>query len=129
MKSIIHNKADGTCYLCQLLKQDYSRKMALQEHHIIYGRGNRKLSEKYGLKVYLCYEHHMGRSEGVHFNRKNADLLKQIAQKAFIRAYPTLDFMKIFRRNNLPEESDVAAVVTETGFREVSAGDMECLEI
>ena len=128
MKSIIHNKADGTCYLCQLLNQDYSRK-AVQEHHIIYGRGNRKLSEKYGLKVYLCYEHHQGSKDGVHFNRDNSDLLKRIAQKAFNSTYQELDFVKIFRKNHLIEESNVAAVVSGTGFREVSDGDMECLEI
>ena len=113
--------------MCQLLYQDYSRK-TVQEHHIIYGRGNRKLSEKYGLKVYLCYEHHEGSKEGVHFNHENADLLKQIAQRTFMKTYPELDFMKIFRKNNLPEESNVAAVVPGTGFREVSAGDMENME-
>ncbi len=128
MKSIIHKKEEGTCYLCQLLYQDYSRK-TVQEHHVIYGRGNRKLSEKYGLKVYLCYEHHEGSKDGVHFNREYADLLKQIAQKAFNRTYPELDFVKIFRKNNLIEESDVAAVVPETGFREVSAGELESMEI
>lgn len=128
MKSILHNKADGTCYLCQLLYQDYSRK-TVQEHHIIYGRGNRKLSEKYGLKVYLCYEHHEGSKDGVHFNREYADLLKQIAQRAFIKVYPDLDFMKIFRKNNLYEESNVAAGVPGIGFREVDAGDMEYIEI
>lgn len=114
--------------MCQLLYQDYSRK-TVQEHHIIYGRGNRKLSEKYGLKVYLCYEHHEGSKEGVHFNHENADLLKQIAQRTFMKTYPELDFMKIFRKNNLTEESNVAAVEPGIGFREVSAGDMESMEI
>ena len=50
-KSIIQNK-DGCCYMCDLLgtrQQGYT----IEEHHC-FGGPNRKLSEKYGLKIYLC---------------------------------------------------------------------------
>ena len=69
MKSILHNKQDGTCYLCMLLHDDHGRKQT-QEHHVFYGTANRKISEKYGLKAYLCLEHHTydGGSEAVHRN-------------------------------------------------------------
>ena len=45
MKSIMHNKADQTCYLCMMLHGDYSRK-TVQEHHTIFGSGRRKGGNK-----------------------------------------------------------------------------------
>lgn len=57
MKSIMHDKKEGTCYLCKRLCGDYYRKTT-QEHHAIFGTAGRRLSERYGLKVYLCMEHH-----------------------------------------------------------------------
>jgi len=81
--SIIHNKADQTCFLCMRLRGDYSTRTNLQEHHVIPGTSGRKLSEKYGLKVYLCLEHHTAGPEAVHNNISNMRLLQQTAQKAF----------------------------------------------
>lgn len=70
----------------------------LEEHHIFAGAYRNK-SEQYGLKVYLCHEHHTG-TDGVHsgnvwLNR----ILKRTAQVAFIKAYPEIDFTEIFGRN------------------------------
>ena len=53
-KSIMHRKEDRTCYLCMLLRDDYNAREDLQEHHAMPGTANRRLSERYGLKVYLC---------------------------------------------------------------------------
>lgn len=100
-KSILHNKADKTCYLCMLLKNDYSEKAGLQEHHIFFGSANRKISEKYGLKVYLCLWHHTEGKEAVHKNTEHDTLLKQTAQKAFIAKYSIELFMEKFRKNYL----------------------------
>lgn len=55
----------------------------LHEHHIFSGTANRKQSEKYGLKVFLCARHHNMSSEGVHFNRQLDLKLKRMAQKYF----------------------------------------------
>lgn len=104
MKSIMHEKQDGTCYLCMMLHSDFSRKLT-QEHHVIFGNANRKLSERYGLKVYLCLEHHEVGEEAVHINAENALLVKKEAQKAFEKRWPELDFRKIFGKNFL-EVSD-----------------------
>lgn len=52
-KSIMHNKQDGTCYLCMVLNGDYDIRRNLQEHHVLFDASNRKLFERYGLKVYL----------------------------------------------------------------------------
>lgn len=75
----------------------------LHEHHIFFGTGLRKLSEKYGLKVYLIPELHNMSNKGVHFN-KDFDLsLKQMAQKKAMEHYgwSVDEFRKIFSRNYL----------------------------
>ena len=107
MKSIMHRKEDGTCYLCMLLHNDYSRKSIRQEHHVPFGRGIRKLSEKYGLKVYLCIPHHLydGGEEAVHRNDEVRRMLDKEAQKAFEKKWPDKDFRQIFGKNLL-DESD-----------------------
>lgn len=50
-------KRDG-CYICGY--GGYT-----EEHHIFGGTANRRISEKYGLKVQLCIEHHRG-TNGAH---------------------------------------------------------------
>lgn len=90
-KSIMHNKADRTCYLCMLLEDDATPKRYLEEHHIFGGQANRRLSEKYGLKVYLCRAHHEGDMYGhmyaVHHPECNEyqELLHREGQVAFMR--------------------------------------------
>lgn len=70
-KSIISN--EKKCFFCGATYN-------LHKHHCWHGTSNRKNSEKYGLWVYLCYYHHNGSNEGVHFNR-SADLyLMQLSQ-------------------------------------------------
>lgn len=98
MKSIMHDKKDQTCYLCMMLHGDYSRK-TVQEHHVIFGSGRRKLSEKYGLKVYLCLWHHTEGKESVHRNAEMANLLKAEAQEAFEKKHPEESFLKVFGKN------------------------------
>lgn len=98
MKSIMQDKQAHTCYLCMMLHSDFTEKQT-QEHHVIFGTANRKLSEKYGLKVYLCLEHHETGREAVHRNAETALLVKKAAQRAFEKRWPDLDFRKIFGKN------------------------------
>ncbi len=102
-KSIMQNKEIGQCYLCRLLHDDYSIKPVLEEHHVMGGTANRKLSEEYGLKVYLDPDHHRNGPEAVHKNAEVANLLKKEAQKAFERTYSELNFREIFGKNYLTE--------------------------
>ena len=102
-RSILQNKESGTCYLCGLLHDDWGRKPDLEEHHI-FGGPDRILSEAYGLKVYLCQNHHLYGHEAVHYNRKIRLLLQQEGQQAFEREYPGKDFRKIFRKNYTGEK-------------------------
>lgn len=97
-KSIMHEKKDGTCYLCMLLNQDYDRRTT-QEHHVIFGTANRRLSEKYGLKVYLCMEHHETGKMSVHRNHEVARILQKRAQETFEKTHSHAEWMSIFQRN------------------------------
>lgn len=95
-RSIMQNK-DGCCYMCDLLgtwQQGYT----IEEHHC-FGGPNRKLSEKYGLKVYLCPEHHRTGPDAVHQNSDYMQILHEAAQKAFEERYPDKSFREIFGKN------------------------------
>lgn len=101
IKSIMQDREAGQCYLCRLLHGDYSIKPVRQEHHVMGGTANRRLSEKYGLKVWLDPDHHLYGPEAVHKNAEVAEILHREAQRAFERNYPDLDFYTIFRRKYL----------------------------
>ena len=71
--------------------------LTLEAHHCM-GGANRPLSERYGLKVYLCHEHHTG-GTGVHFNKILMDKLRREAQKRFEQIYSREEFIRLFGRN------------------------------
>lgn len=98
MKSILQEK-DGTCYLCRKLLGSSVTYGYTEEHHVFEGTANRKMSEKYGLKVYLCLWHHREGPEAVHQNRENAMLLKRDAQEAFEKTHTREEFMELFGKN------------------------------
>lgn len=91
-------KDKGFCYLCKLLNGDDFPKQT-QEHHVCFGTANRRLSEKYGLKVYLCLRHHEIGPEAVHNNHENARILQREAQKTFEANFPELSFIETFGRS------------------------------
>lgn len=104
MRSILHDKKEGTCYLCKKLLGDYSRK-ATTEHHVIHGTAGRKMAEKYGLKVYLCFEHH-GAKGGDDVHRPDLNnydqMLRVIAQRKFEAEIGSrADWIRIFGKSNL----------------------------
>ena len=91
-KSIIVNCMDN-CFVCG---SPYT-----EIHHVIYGTANRKLSDKYGLVVPLCHEHHRGQT-GVHFNRDFDTSLKKLAQEKFNAVYgANKSFLEVFGKNYL----------------------------
>lgn len=103
--SIMHDKRDGTCYLCMKLHGDYDRRTRLEEHHALMGNQYKKLAENYGLKVYLCPEHHRtSPKEAVHDNQYTDEpkrMLQREAQKAFEKRYSYEEWMRVFGRNFL----------------------------
>ena len=92
MKSIIQN--EKVCYVCGTTYN-------LQDHHVIFGTSNRRNSEKYGLKVWLCQNHHTG-SAGVHFNKPLDLHLKKLAQAKFETEYGDRnEFRRVFGKSYL----------------------------
>ena len=95
MNSIISGNEKGKCFIC-------GRYCRTESHHI-FGGGNRKKSEKLGLKVDLCHYCHNEPPNGVHFNADNNNRLKAIGQNAAMLAYHWTidDFIKEIGRNYL----------------------------
>lgn len=93
-KSIIQDKK--ICYICG--SQNW-----LEEHHIFNGNPNRKLSEKHGLKVWLCHYCHNEPPNGVHFNAELNRQLKAEAQQVAMLYYgwDVETFRRIFGKNYL----------------------------
>lgn len=89
MKSILQTNRE--CWVCG--------NPNVVEHHIFEGTAHRKLSEKYGLKIYLCGKHHNASNDGVHFNPVLDRLLKRYAQERFEEKYSHEMFMDLFKRN------------------------------
>ena len=92
MKSILQD-GEPRCYVCGSVR-------CLERHHVMSGTANRKLSETYGLWVWLCRDHHTG-SIGVHNDFIMKERLEKAAQKAFEERYGHTAWMAIFRKNYL----------------------------
>ena len=93
MESIIQQEKE--CYFC-------GTTLNLHCHHIYSGSANRKQSEKYGMKCWLCADHHNMSNESVHQKWEMNLALKIIAQKKFEQVHGTReDFRKIFGKSYL----------------------------
>lgn len=100
MKSII--QTEKVCYMCGCCTPTgfYD---GLEEHHIFFGRSNRKHSEKRGLKVWLCGETcHRNGKRAAHRNRETDLYLKRIGQATYEEVYgDRADFIAEFGRSYL----------------------------
>lgn len=92
-KSILQK--DKECYLCRRF-YNLRTTRGLEEHHILFGRGRRELSERYGLKVWLCHNHHNEPHMGVHFDPAARRVLEQAAQFAFDELHGPGSFAEVF---------------------------------
>lgn len=91
MESIIQKNKQ--CFLCDTTSN-------LHEHHIFNGTANRKKSEKYGLKVWLCVEHHTSGVDSVHMNKQQDLRLKRVGQVYYNRNYEK-PFISVFGKSYL----------------------------
>lgn len=92
-KSIMQHNEGEVCYIT-------GGRYNLDCHHqrVMTGTANRKLSEKYGLKVWLKHDIHMR----LHDSDKELEIrLKQDAQRAFEELYGHDMWMSIFKKNYL----------------------------
>lgn len=113
MRSILQDEQE--CWLTRYLYQAH-RTDWLERHHV-FGGSRRKLSEKYGLTVYLNHFMHNEPPDGVHFNLYHEQILQEHAQRTAMAHYgwSVAEFMQIFDKNYLnesgldiwPEEGEV----------------------
>ena len=89
-------QTEKECFICSSQKW-------LECHHIFNGNPSRTLSEKYGLKVWLCHYCHNEKPYGVHHNANVNQCLKAKAQKVAMEHYGWTvdDFRRIFGKNYL----------------------------
>lgn len=101
MRSIIQ-KNRSRCYLCG---RSRSAGNPLDEHHVFFGP-QKKTSEKYGLKVYLCSRRcHNFDPDSVHMNAERCRALQAEVQKIAMAHYgwTIQDFIRIVGRNYTEE--------------------------
>ena len=73
----------------------------IQRHHIIGGTANRKISDKHGYIIPLCYEHHLG-GNGIHRNRGMQEYWMELAQRHYEMHRGTrADFIREFGKSYL----------------------------
>ncbi|MGF0095028.1 hypothetical protein ACQRC6_01190 [Peptoniphilus sp. SGI.035] len=69
----------------------------LEEHHLIPGIANRKLSDRYKLKINICRACH----NNIHNKKELLDWSKKRGQKLFERKHSREEFIKVFGRSYL----------------------------
>ena len=82
------------CFFCKTTQD-------LHHHEVFYGSANRKKSIQYGCQVWLCGKHHNLSTDGVHFNKKRDEYLKQYTQLEFEKVFGHTKFMEVFNKNYL----------------------------
>lgn len=121
-KSIMQDKRGGECYLCRKLLGIDTPAACREEHHVMHGTANRRLSEHYGLKVYLCPYHHRAGPEAVHRLQQTDQLLKQEAQRIFEQKYSREKWMEVFKKNYLDSSEQDIPAAGHAEFPNMAAG-------
>lgn len=90
MKNSIVQDDTSKCYLC-------GRSGYLHEHHVMNGKGWRKLADEDRLVLYLCPACH----EYIHSNAEIRKELKSLAQLRYLESHTYEDWMKRYGKNYL----------------------------
>lgn len=99
MKSILQN--EKVCLLT-------GRTDNLHEHHIYFGSGRRKISEKNGFKIWLTGEwHNQDSRKDVHHNRWLRLYLERLCQEVYEKSHGHAAFYAIFRQNYIFEDMEM----------------------
>ena len=70
---------------------------------MVFGGGQRKDSEREGIKVYLCLKHHGTGKEGVHGSREMREWLCREAQREYEKTHTREEWRENFKKNYLEE--------------------------
>lgn len=87
-------QTEKACYIT-------GRKDNLHLHHIYFGSGLRKISDKNGFTVWLIQKLHNGSNDGVHFNRELDLYLKRECQKKYEETHSREEFIALIGKNYL----------------------------
>ena len=104
-KSLLMQQGTGQCYLCIMLDDNWMAHRYTEEHHILYSKHQRQLSEMYGLKVDLCTRHHEDGPMAVHRNKKVRRFLEAQGQQAFETKYGRELFQQVFGENYIYDDN------------------------
>ena len=86
-------QTEKRCFICGCAHEDI-----LSEHHIYANTGRRDISERLGLKVWLCYWCH----QPIHDDNQNDLELKQLGQRVYEEKIGTReDFIRDFNKSYL----------------------------
>lgn len=72
----------------------------LELHHVYFGTGLRKISDKNGFVMYLCRDHHKG-DESPHMKRGIDLQFKRMCQSRYEQKHTREEFMQLIGRNYL----------------------------
>ncbi len=90
-KSILQSEKE--CFMCGTTRN-------LERHHVIFGRAGRKISDKLGLTIWLCYEHHKGRL-GPHLDSETDLRLRRFARPCYEDKHSRDEWIEKIGRNYL----------------------------
>ena len=71
----------------------------VQLHHIFGGNKWRQISDSDGLIIPLCFEHHTGGKNAIHFNRQMDLKWKKLGQLCWEEHHPGESFLKKYGKN------------------------------
>ncbi|WP_138158755.1 hypothetical protein [Peptoniphilus catoniae] len=89
-------KEKKECKMCG--RYDY-----LEEHHLIFGRGLRGLSDKYKLVINICRPCH----NKIHKDKDLMNWSRQKGQKMFEKNHTRKEFIKIFGKDYLSDKEQI----------------------
>lgn len=95
-------QTEKECYLCRIFFDEKNIR-ELEVHHCIHGTANRKISDRLGLWVWLCPDHHRVKWDAVHKDAMIDLGVKKLAQAAYENNIGTRnEFRKTFGKSYLP---------------------------
>ena len=89
----------GRCFLCT--REGINKHQETERHHVLYGAGQREVSEAEGFVVDLCPYHHRIGPEAVHNCRETREYLCRLFQAEYEKTHTRAEWMALAGRNYL----------------------------
>ncbi|QDW74384.1 hypothetical protein FND36_10285 [Lachnospiraceae bacterium KGMB03038] len=89
----------GRCFLCEA--EGIKKHQETERHHVLYGAGQRTISEAEGFVVDLCPYHHRTGPKAVHNCRETREYLCRLFQAEYEKTHTRAEWMEKAGRNYL----------------------------